>query len=104
MRLRDSLNRGDAIETGGLALAGIDAGINNLNRRITELGARSERLATVSARLDREIPDTTALLSRERDLDVTQAITDFKMLEYAHKASLGFAGKLFPQTLLDFLR
>ncbi len=104
IRLRDSLNRGDVLETGGLALEGLDAGINNLNRRVAELGSRSERLQTVMARLSREIPDTTQLLSNERDLDVTQAITDYKMLEYAHKASLGFAGKLFPQTLLDFLR
>jgi flagellar hook-associated protein 3 FlgL len=104
MRLRDSLNRGDIIDTGGIALAGLDAGLGNLNRRVAELGSRSERLATVQARLAREIPDTTALLAREKDLDLTQAITDYKMLEYAHKAALGFAGRSLPQTLLDFLR
>jgi flagellar hook-associated protein 3 FlgL len=104
IRLRDSLNRGDVLETGGLALAGLDSGITNLNRRITELGARSERLDAVKARLDREIPDATAQLSRETDLDLSKAITDLKMLEYAQKTSLGVAGKLFPQTLLDFLR
>ena len=35
---------------------------------------------------------------------MTKAITDYKMLEYAHKAALSFAGRLFSQTLLDFLR
>jgi flagellar hook-associated protein 3 FlgL len=104
MRLRDSLNRGDAIETGGAALAGIDAGIDNLNRRVAELGSRSERLAIAKARLDVEIPDTTRLLSAETDLDMTKAITDYKMLEYAQQASLSVAGRLLPQTLLDFLR
>jgi flagellar hook-associated protein 3 FlgL len=104
IRLRDSLNRGDALETGGAALAGLDAGIDNLNRRVAEIGARSQRLQVVEARLNREIPDTAKLESEEADLDMTKAITDYKMLEYAHKASLGFAGRLFPQTLLDFLR
>ena len=104
IRLRDSLNRGDIMETGGQSLAGIDAGIDNLNRRITEIGSRSERFDILQKRFDKVIPDTTTLLAKEKDLDMTQAITDYKMLEYAHKASLGFAGRLFPQTLLDFLR
>jgi len=104
IRLRDSLNRGDVLETGGAALAGIDGGLENLNRRVAEIGARSQRLQVVEARLNREIPDTAKLESEEADLDMTKAITDYKMLEYAHKASLGFAGRLFPQTLLDFLR
>ncbi|HTX72225.1 MAG TPA: flagellar hook-associated protein 3 [Rectinemataceae bacterium] len=104
IRLRDSLNRGDTLETGGQALAGIDAGLDNLNRRVAELGARSERLQSVETRLNREIPDTTKLLADEKDLDVTKAVTDYRMLDFAHRASLGFAGRLFPQTLLDFLR
>ncbi len=104
IRLRDSLNRGDALETGGAALAGLDAGIDNLNRSVAEIGARSQRLQVVEARLNREIPDTTKLKSEETDLDFTKAITDYKMLEYAHKAALSFQGRLFSQTLLDFLR
>jgi flagellar hook-associated protein 3 FlgL len=104
IRLRDSLNRGDALETGGAALGGLDAGIDNLNRRVAEMGARSQRLQAVEARLNREIPDTAKLRSEETDLDVTKAITEYKMLEYAHKATLSFQGRLFSQTLLDFLR
>jgi flagellar hook-associated protein 3 FlgL len=104
IRLRDSLNKGDIMETGGGALAGIDGGLENLSRRIAEIGSRSERLQTVADRLNKEIPDTVKLVSDESDLDMTSAITDYRMLEYAHKASLGFAGRLFPQTLLDFLQ
>jgi flagellar hook-associated protein 3 FlgL len=104
IRLRDSLNRGDVLETGGAALAGLDAGVDNLNRRVAEIGARSQRLQVASARLNREIPDTAKLASEETDLDLTKAITDYKMLEYAHNASLNFSGRLFSRTLLDFLR
>jgi len=104
IRLRDSLNRGDVLETGGAALAGLDAGLDNLNRSVAQIGARSQRLQAVAARLNREIPDTAKLRSEETDLDLTTAITEYKMLEYAHKASLSFQGRLFSQTLLDFLR
>ena len=85
-------------------LAGLDAGLDNLNRRVAELGARSQRLQAVESRLNREIPDMAKLKSEETDLDLTKAITDYKMLDYAHKASLGFAGRLLSRTLLDFLR
>jgi flagellar hook-associated protein 3 FlgL len=104
IKLRDSLNRGDALETGGAGIAGLDAGLDNLNRRVAEIGARSQRLQATSSRLNREIPDTAKLASEETDLDLTKAVTDYKMLEYAHKASLSFSGRLFSQTLLDFLR
>jgi flagellar hook-associated protein 3 FlgL len=104
IRLRDSLNRGDILETGGASLAGVDGGLENLNRRVAEIGARSQRLQVVEARLNREIPDTAKLASEETDLDLTKAITDYKMLEYAHKASLSFEGRLLSRSLLDFLR
>jgi hypothetical protein len=35
---------------------------------------------------------------------MTQAITDFKMMEYAHTATLQMAGRVLPKSLLDFLR
>lgn len=102
--LRDSLYVGDVMETGGRVLGVLDAGLDNLNYRVTELGARTERLASTRTRLNKEIPDVTSLLSAEKDLDMTEAVTDLKMLEYVHKASLQTAGRLLPQTLLDFLR
>ena len=92
------------METGGRVLGVLDAGLDNLNYRVTELGARTERLASTRTRLNKEIPDVTSLLSAEKDLDMTEAVTDLKMLEYVHKASLQTAGRLLPQTLLDFLR
>lgn len=104
MSLRDSLNRGDVIDTGGKSLAAIDAGLTNLERRVAELGSRSERLDMSWQRLNREIPDVQAQLSREEDLDLAEAATTLKMLERSHQASLQTSGRLFPQTLLDFLR
>lgn len=102
--LRDALNAGDHIEIGGRILASVDAGMDNMARRLAQAGSVMERLDSARLRLNKEIPDVTALLAAEKGLDFAQAITDMKMMEYAHQASLRLAGRVLPQTLLDFLR
>lgn len=102
--LRDALNAGDHIEIGGRVLASVDAGMDNMARRLAQAGSVMERLDSARLRLNKEIPDVTALLAAEKGLDFAQAITDMKMMEYAHQASLRLAGRVLPQTLLDFLR
>jgi flagellar hook-associated protein 3 FlgL len=44
------------------------------------------------------------MISTEGDLDITKAITDMKMLDYAHQATLSNAGKMFNNTLLNYMR
>ena len=104
MNLRDALYAGNQTEISGRSLASIDAAMDNMNRRLAEIGSVMERLESTALRLNKEIPDVTKLLADEKDLDLTQAITEFKMMEYTHEASLRMAGKVLPQTLLDFLR
>ena len=48
--------------------------------------------------------DVTQMVSREGDLDFTKAITDLKMLDYAHQATLSNAGKMYSNTLLNYMR
>lgn len=104
MNLRDALYRGDHIEIGGKALAAIDAGMDNMNRRLAEAGAMMNRLESAALRLNKEIPDVLSLKANETDLDMAQAITDYKMMDYARQAALQMAGRVLPKTLLDFLR
>ncbi|MCX7025067.1 MAG: flagellar hook-associated protein 3 [Spirochaetes bacterium] len=102
--LRDALYRGDNIEVGGRVMASVDAAMDNLNLRVAEFGARSERLEQTRARLNKEIPDVVKLQAEAADLDMAQAIMDLRMAEYAKNAALGTAGRVLPVTLLDFLR
>jgi flagellar hook-associated protein 3 FlgL len=104
IRLSDSLFKGDVVEVGGQGIQGIDSALNSLNAKVTELGARTERLEKTIGRFDREIPDVTGLLASEQDLDFTKAVTDMKMAEYTRQAAMGAAGKLLQPTLLDFLQ
>jgi flagellar hook-associated protein 3 FlgL len=55
-------------------------------------------------RLNQEIPDVTARLSRETGIDLATAAMELAQMDFAHKASLQVAAKILPTTLLDFLR
>jgi flagellar hook-associated protein 3 FlgL len=104
IRLRDAMYRGDHDFIGSQGIGGMDLAISNLTTRIADIGSRQERAETVWQRLNREIPDVTANIVRESSVDMTDAATDLKMLDFAHKASLQTAARILPVSLLDFLR
>jgi flagellar hook-associated protein 3 FlgL len=104
IRLRDAMYRGDQDFIGSQGIAGIDLSINNLTTRVADIGSRQERAEMVWMRINREIPNIAAHLARETSVNMMDAATDLKMLDYAHRASLQTAAKILPPTLLDFLR
>jgi flagellar hook-associated protein 3 FlgL len=102
--LRNSLYKGDLESIGGSALRGIDDSIETLSAHLAEIGAKDTRLEETNKRLAWETPEYTRLNSEEVDLDLSQAITELKMLEYTHQAALATAARILRPTLLDFLR
>jgi len=101
--LRDSLYRGDS-EGINRALGGMDQSIESLTSNLAEIGAVNSRLEGVARRIDQEIPELISNNSKEVDLDLTEAITELRMLEYTHQAALGTAARILRPTLLDFMR
>jgi len=104
IRLRDAMFRGDHDFIGSQGIVGMDLAISNMTTRIADIGSRQERAEMVWQRLNREIPDVQTYLAREASVNMTDAATDLKMLDFAHKASLQSAARIIPPTLLDFLR
>ncbi len=104
IRLRDNLYAGNVIDIGSGSLKGIQDGMNHLVSQAGKLGSRDERLQIVKERLAFQMPEIQAMDSRETDIDLAEAITELKMLEYTHKASLQTAARILQPTLLDFLR
>jgi flagellar hook-associated protein 3 FlgL len=102
--LRDKLYEGDTIDIGGSGIRGIDSAVDNLLATMADLGSKDERIEMVNKRLAYEIPEMKNRNSREVDVDLAEAITDLKMLEYTHKAALQTASRVLQPTLLDFLR
>jgi len=104
IRLRDAMYRGDQDFIGSQGIAGMDLSISNLTTRIADIGSRQERVETVWQRLNQEIPNVATHIARESSVNMTDAATDLKMLDFVHKATLQTAARILPPTLLDFLR
>lgn len=102
--MRDALLSGDQESLGGKILGSIDGSIHNLTTRMAETGSQYARAETTLARLDTVQLNVTAAESREADLDITEAITNLKMFEHTHQASLSVLGRLYKDSLLNYLR
>lgn len=102
--LRNAMLSGDTETIGGKALGAIDKGLDNLVTRLAEIGSLYERAEQNISRNEKTILDTTARISREGDLDFSQAVTDLKLLEYVQKATYSTASKLYSTSLLDYMR
>jgi flagellar hook-associated protein 3 FlgL len=104
IRLRDGMLRGDNEFIGSQGLAGMDLALGNVAVTIADIGSRQERAEMTWQRLNREIPNVTNMLARATSVDMAEAATELKMLQFAHQASLQAAARIIPPSLLDFLR
>lgn len=102
--LRDSMLSGDQESIGSRVLGAVDGSIDNLATRLSEIGSKYERTQATLSRLDTQILNVTAAESREADIDFTKAVTDLKMYEYTQQATLSTAGKLYSNSLLNYVK
>ena len=102
--LRDAMYRGDNESIGGRVLGTIDEGMNNLTARLAKSGSDYERAQNNIQRQSLNNLNVTQLVSREGDIDMSEAITDLKMMDYVHQATLSNAGRMYSSTLLDYMR
>ena len=101
---RNALLAGDQEAIGGRVLGSMDQGISTLVSRIAKSGSEYERVQLNATRNSKIALDVTQQVSREGDLDMTKAITDLKMLDYANQATLSQAGKMYSSTLLNYMK
>jgi len=103
--LRDALFEGSTEKVGSSGLRGIESSLTNLAGVLGDIGARDSRLDTVAKRLAFMQPELVRFDSQERDLDMADAITQLKTLEYTHEAALSATARAMNRPkLLDFLR
>lgn len=101
--IEDKFNSND---TEGLddLLERLDGVISSMNSERAELGARSNRLEMVEARIDAQEVMATKVLSDNEDVDMEQAITNLSVQESVHNAALAVGARLIQTSLIDFLR
>lgn len=104
IRLRDDLLQGDTLDIGGDGIRSIDSALSNMLGKLGTVGARTSRMELAYKRTENELLDVTANESRLTDVDLTEALTEFAMLEQTHQAALSVSAKVMQTTLLDFLR
>lgn len=102
--LRDALYANDSGRIGGQILGAIDSSLNNVLTHLAGVGAKDTRLQFVAGRLEHDIPEITEAYALAADTDFTDAIVRLRAQENGHQAALAVAGRVLPQTLLDFIR
>ncbi|MGD0727160.1 MAG: flagellar hook-associated protein 3 [Spirochaetia bacterium] len=105
INLRNAMFEGSGEKVGGAGLRGIEDSITTLAGVLGDIGARDSRLDTVARRLAFQQPELVRFDSQERDLDMADAITQLKTLEFTHEAALAATARVLNRPkLLDFLR
>lgn len=104
IQLRDDLVRGDQELVGGKDLGLIDAGLENLLRHVSSVGAKQNRVDELVKRTEYEKGNVTELLAKTEGIDYAETIMNFKWLESIHQYALAVGAKSIKSTLMDFLR
>lgn len=104
INFRNNLLKGDVDSLGSKNLGQMELAYNNLVSAQAELGSLDERLNIRSESLALNKENYSNFNSALTDTDMTKAIVEMNMLDYAQKASYQVAGKLFKTTLMDYIR
>ncbi|MDO9536610.1 MAG: flagellar hook-associated protein FlgL [Bacillota bacterium] len=95
-------NNGELL--GSDVLRDLDQQLTNLLQYRAEIGARMARLWSTEERLANEYIHLKEFRSKIEDIDVAEAITQFKMQENAYQAALSTGARIILPSLVDFLR
>ncbi|MCK4905992.1 MAG: flagellar hook-associated protein 3 [Spirochaetes bacterium] len=101
---RNNLLKNNLKDIGSKNLDHLSKAIKNISRYRGEIGALSMRLEIAAKRLFTDNVHITDILSKTEDIDLAEAMTNLKMLEFAKKAALSVGARIVPVTLMDFLR
>jgi len=88
----------------GSILSDIDKNMENILAKLAEIGAKNNRLELSQNRLEDNILNLKALLSKVQDVDMAEAIMKLKMEEMVYQASLSTGAKVIQPTLVDFIK
>ncbi|XWX60215.1 flagellar hook-associated protein FlgL [Desulfitobacterium sp. AusDCA] len=99
--LKDSTKTGADINS---HLDDLDANINNVLAIQADLGARTNRMTTISDQLDTMTLNLTANLSTIQDTDMAKTIVDFNSQQNVYKAALSVGAQIIQTSLVDFMK
>ncbi|MDA3851267.1 MAG: flagellar hook-associated protein 3 [Spirochaetaceae bacterium] len=102
--LRDGLLQGDIEAVGSRIIRGLDQALSSNLDSLAKVGSISERMDITQSQLEKGVIDRRSYDSLLTDVDMTEAITRLKMLEYTQRAAYQASAQVLKPTLMDFLR
>lgn len=99
-----STNPDDIKELTGENLDDITKAIDNLLKLRSEVGAKQNRMEAAKDQNSEENFNLTDILSKTEDIDFTEKIMEYSMMQTVYIASLQTSAKVIQPSLLDYLR
>lgn len=94
---------GQEMLTGPL-LGQVDSIIQNLLEKRSEVGAMTNRMEDAQSKNEDENLDMKDILSKTEDIDFTETMMNYSIMQTVYMASLQVSGKILPTTLMDYIR
>lgn len=95
---------GDLSKVTGEDLTQVDAIIQNILQKRSEVGAMTNRMESAQSKNEDENLNMTDILSKTEDIDFTETMMQYSTMQTIYMAALQTSGKILPATLLDYIR
>lgn len=102
-----NLESQDATESGkitGENLEDLTAAMGNLTKIMAEVGAKQNRMESAKSKNEDENFNMTELLSKTEDIDLTEKLMQYSMMQTVYMASLQTSSRVLQPSLIDFLK
>lgn len=102
--LRANLESGNTNSISTTDISAIQDSISQLNNLRGEVGTRTKSIESFKSDHARRLEELTSSISDLEDVDLAQAITDYKSAETAYQASLQVVSQGFRLSLMDYMK
>jgi flagellar hook-associated protein 3 FlgL len=103
-QLKTNLEGGSATTISDVSIKAVQDGISLLNNIRGDVGTRAKSVESFQNDHSRRIEELTSSISNLEDVDLSQAIMDYKSAETAYQASLQVMSQGFGLSLLNYLK
>lgn len=95
---------GDISQITGEGLSKMDSIISNLLEKRSKVGAMTNRMESAEEKNEQENLNMTDILSKTEDIDFTEKMMEYAVMQTVYMASLQVSAKVLPTTILDYIR
>jgi flagellar hook-associated protein 3 FlgL len=103
-QLKTNLEGGSAATISDVSIKAVQDGISLLNNTRGDVGTRAKSVESFQNDHSRRIEELTSSISNLEDVDLSQAIMEYKSAETAYQASLQVMSQGFGLSLLNYLK